>query len=81
MAERQALETGSIDTGPGGVWNILKRGDEVCIVDNEGRERHRSQGHLMTAVHLAMHMARWPLPLNEEADASLRQSAEDFAKE
>jgi len=38
-----------------GIWTILKKGDEICIVDPQGRCRHMSKGH-NTAMHLAMQL-------------------------
>ena len=61
-----------------GPWKILKNKDEICIVDPEGRERHRSKGHLMTAMHLAMMLSKNPLIPEPNADEALRLSAENF---
>lgn len=63
-----------------GMWSILKRGDSICIVDNYGRCRHRSNGHLVTAAHLAGRLAEQPLDRNENADIALRWEAERFLK-
>ena len=70
--EYQELETDK------GVWKILKRGDEICIVDPQGRERHRSRGHVNTAIHLAMQLNRSSFASEENADQALRWSAERF---
>lgn len=70
--EYQELETDK------GIWKILKRGDTICIVDPQGRERHRSHGHVNTAVYLAMQLNRFALELEENADEALRWSAEKF---
>ena len=42
---------------PEGTWQVLMRGDDVMIVDQHGRERHWSKGHVNTALHLAMMIA------------------------
>jgi hypothetical protein len=64
-----------------GTWKVLKKDNEICIVDSEGRERHRSKGHVMTAVHLAMMLAEKPLEPDCNADAELRRSAKEFINE
>ncbi len=63
-----------------GLWRVLRRGRRICIVDPKGRERHRSTGHDMTAVHLAMLIAERPMPSSKSLDQVLRASARKFAK-
>ncbi len=66
---------------PNGIWKVLKKGDEICIVDNLGRSRHQSCGHLETAIHLAMFLGRNELTPHENADAALRSMVENFLKD
>src|SRR5262245_48408063 len=60
------------------VWKVLRRGSRICIVDGQGRERHRSEGHGNTAVHLAMQLARHTLETCPDLDESLHQAAQRF---
>ena len=71
------LETQEIAIG-NETWKVYKRGEHVCIVDAQDRERHRSRGHTMTAVHLAMQLARQKFESNEIADSALRFYAKKF---
>lgn len=61
-----------------GTWTILKRKDEICIVDPQGRCRHQSKGHINTAAHLAMQLQRLPLESEPNLDEALRLTVEKF---
>ena len=61
-----------------GTWQVLKRGNEICIVDSEGRERHRSKGHVMTAVCYAMALSENKFNSLSNLDEALRMSAQQF---
>jgi hypothetical protein len=39
------------------VWKVQIEGEICRIVDDQGRERHRSRGHELTGVYLAMAIA------------------------
>jgi RecG-like helicase len=64
-----------------GVWRVLMHGEHVCIVDQLGRERHRSRGHESTATHLAMALADLPFSMTPHGDKVLRELAENFRRE
>jgi hypothetical protein len=64
-----------------GIWTILKKGDEICIVDSQGRCRHQSKGHVNTAMHLAMRLADNELPSESNMDEALRMTVERFKNE
>ncbi len=61
-----------------GTWTILKKDNEICIVDPQGRCRHQSKGHMNTAVHLAMQLQKLPLPPEPNLDEALRMTVENF---
>lgn len=61
-----------------GIWTILKKGDEICIVDPQGRGRHQSKGHVNTAMHLAMQLADKQFLSEPNADEGLRLVVERF---
>lgn len=61
-----------------GAWTILKKGDEICIVDPQGRCRHQSKGHMNTANHLAMQLEKLPLESEPNLDEALRMIVERF---
>lgn len=65
----------------GGTWTILKKGDEICIVDSEGRCRHQSRGHMNTAAHLAMQLGQNRFVSEPNADEALRMAVENFRNE
>lgn len=72
------METKEIRIRPNEVWKILKKGDEICIVDHLGRSRHQSKTQMMTAMHLAMRLAESPLQSIPNADEALRYVAKEF---
>lgn len=72
MIEKQTLQTGHGD------WTVLKKNDEICIVDAEGRCRHQSRGHINTAVYLAAALAERPMLSDENADTALRAAVAQF---
>jgi hypothetical protein len=61
-----------------GIWTILKKGDEIMIVDPQGRCRHQSRGHINTANHLAMMLADRQFLSEPNADEALRMVVENF---
>lgn len=61
-----------------GTWTILKKSDEICIVDHLGRCRHQSKGHVNTAMHLAMQLADKDLGSEPNMDEGLRLVVERF---
>lgn len=61
-----------------GIWTILKKGDEICIVDSQGRCRHMSKGHITTAMHFAMQLGDKALFSEPNADEALRMQVENF---
>jgi len=78
LDKERKCEVQEIDMGP--TWKVLKRGDEVSIVDSEGRERHRSKGQINTAMHLAMQLNKQKFVSEPNADEALRLMAKDFEK-
>lgn len=66
---------------PNGVWEIVVKGDECCIIDNQGRVRHESKGHENTAIHFAMFLAEHPLSSEPNADEALRMRAKEIKRE
>ena len=54
-----------------GTWIILKKDDEIMIVDPQGRCRHQSKGHMDTAVHLAMQLGDKLLSSESNMDEGL----------
>ena len=64
-----------------GIWTILKKGDEICIVDPPGRCRHQSKGHVNTAMHLAMQLGDKPFGSEPNMDEGLRMVVERFRNE
>lgn len=72
------LETFPITMADNNTWEVLKRGEEICIVDNLGRQRHRSNSYSNTATHLAMMLNSLPLPEEPNADQELRREVEKF---
>lgn len=73
------LECQELQTA-GGIWRVLKRGDEVCIADPQGRQRHRSRGHVNTALHLAMQLDRNEFHSLPNLDETLRMAVEQFVQ-
>jgi len=72
------MEIQSVQTS-NGIWEVLKRGDEICIVDPDGRAVHRSKTHTMTAVFLAVEMsARYVPSTNDNADIACQMQAQNF---
>lgn len=65
----------------GGKWIIAIKGREVCIIDPQGRCRHQSVGHHMTAIHLAMNIAKYPFASTPNADEALQLIAKRFLEE
>lgn len=64
-----------------GIWKIQIRDDGALqIIDEHGRQRHVSKNHSMTGVHLAMQLARIPLPVVSNLDEALKMAAEKFVK-
>ena len=61
-----------------GTWIILKKDDEIMIVDSQGRCRHQSKGHVNTANHLAMMLADRQFLSEPNADEALRMVVESF---
>lgn len=63
------------------VWQVRIR-DDGClqIVDHKGRSRHKSNGHAMTGVFLAMAIAERPFESDKNLDIALKQMAADFAE-
>lgn len=62
----------------GETWTVNVRGDWLSIVDAQGRERHRSRGHDMTGIHLAMQLAKQHMEPLEGFDDALRLQAARF---
>ena len=50
---REVIKTTELEVDGNRIWKILLKGTTICIVDDQGRERHRSKGHEITAVYLA----------------------------
>lgn len=66
---------------PGVAWRVRINGADLQIVDDQGRERHCSCGHMLTGVHLAMALAeRGDFKSLPNIDGALRMRAEQFAK-
>lgn len=64
-----------------GNWEIHLKGDHCQIIDAQGRQRHTSRGHKMTAAHLAMQLAKQPFVSVENLDAALKELAKRFTTE
>jgi hypothetical protein len=61
------------------IWKVQICGDELQIVDNLGRQRHRSKGHVNTGVHFAMFLAdKSNLDSHPNADEALVMAAKRF---
>lgn len=63
---------------PDGTWIILKKNNEICIVDPEGRCRHQSKGHMNTAAHLTMQLGKNKFESEPNLDEALRLVVENF---
>lgn len=62
-----------------GDWQVhLKDNGDLQIVDSLGRQRHRSQGHMMTGVHLAMRLSESIMFSLAELDEALRTQVTKF---
>lgn len=59
-------------------WEVMLNNDELCIADSEGRERHRSKGHIMTGMHLAMQLAKLPFSFVDKLNTILKMRADAF---
>jgi hypothetical protein len=57
-------------------WIVRITGDVCQIIDDQGRERHRSIGHMKTALFLANQIASQPFVSVPNLDAALRKRAE-----
>jgi hypothetical protein len=68
MQERTLI----IDTKP---WKVRLDGETLTVVDDQGRLRHTSRGHMTTGVYLAAALARVPFESTPEMDIMLRQLA------
>ena len=60
-----------------GIWKVQIIGEDLQIVDPQGRQRHASIGHAMTGIHLAMRLELMP---PGGADEALRLAAESFGE-
>ncbi len=65
---------------PDGIWEVRLKGDELSIVDPEGRQRFHSANHAMTGVHLAMQLAKNEFKSTPNIDKALQMLAADFVK-
>lgn len=61
-----------------GEWVIYKRSDCVMIVDPDGRCRHESRGHLLTAIHLAIQLGKVEFNSTCTMDDALKLRAAKF---
>lgn len=68
----------SISLGEGTTWIVNLRNDVLNIVDDQGCERHRSAGHLLTGSYLASSLASVPFASTPELDESMKRAAQRF---
>lgn len=61
-----------------GDWQVRIRGTECQIVDEQGRCRHMSQGHINTAIALACRLDDMLFQSDPVCDAAMKKLAEDF---
>lgn len=61
-----------------GEWTVYRRGQELMIVDAEGRNRHASRGHSLTGSYLAGMLADQPFRSTETLDQALKITAAEF---
>lgn len=77
------MKTTTVKT-PKGDWQVrLKENGELQIVDDQGRERHRSRGHIMTGVHLAMMLSEHShlVEKHPNLDKALKMAVAQFENE
>jgi hypothetical protein len=76
----QMIHTTELATKHGN-WKVhIKGNGETQIVDQHGRQRHRSDSHQSTAIHLAMKLAERDMPEDASADQYLKEMAQEFLK-
>ena len=61
-------------------WIIRLKGDWLQIVDDQGRERHRSEGHMLTGCYMASLIAGHEFRSNGNMDEALKQRAATFVE-
>lgn len=67
-----------VDIG-GMIWTVRLTGDVLQVIDEVGRERHRSKGHLLTGTFLAMRLAEIPFESTPTIDRALQMRAAELA--
>jgi hypothetical protein len=56
-------------------WKVQLEGEKLTVIDDLGRLRHTSRGHLTTGVYLAAALVRVPFESTPQMDAMLQQLA------
>jgi hypothetical protein len=61
-------------------WLIRLKGDWLQIVDDQGRERHRSHGHMMSGCYMASQIGAVAFQSSGNVDEALKQRAATFVE-